>query len=425
MTQRRVTAEPVPSHGAAAVTSGTPKRLLVVAHELTLTGSPMNLLHFLRWVRRNTTCEVDLVAITDGGLRSQFDEVANVTVLDPGPVGGLLAALQGGLQYLGSSRAWRPVAALRLLPQLRRLPQADAVYCNSLPAISLVPYLGRHGPVIAHAHELAVAFRLMRPYDLALCRDAPDLWVAASQAVADVLESEIGAGADRVVVHHEFIDGSALAKRQVGQRQIDERRRELNIPPNAAVVVGSGTVEWRKGADLFVQLAAEVRRRRAEPVHFVWVGGDFTSADWQRVRSDRDRAGTDHVHFVGPKPDPVPWFAMGDVFALTSREDPFPLVTLENAALGKPIVSYRNGGVAELLSSAGPTACAGLVDHLDVVALANATIAFIDDERLAKEAGSSLQREVLTTHDVEVAAPALWRDICAEITRCDGAAVDR
>lgn len=80
----------------------------------------------------------------------------------------------------------------------------------------------------------------------------------------------------------------------------------LNLPVDAAVVVGAGTVEWRKGADLFVQLAGEVRRRRAEPVHFIWVGGDLTSADWQRVRSDMDRSGADHVHFVPGSTRPPP-----------------------------------------------------------------------------------------------------------------------
>lgn len=51
------------------------------------------------------------------------------------------------------------------------------------------------------------------------------------------------------------------------------------------MVVGAGTVDWRKGADLFVQLAREVRRTTREPVHFVWVGGDLRSVDWERIRS--------------------------------------------------------------------------------------------------------------------------------------------
>ena len=97
--------------------------------------------------------------------------------------------------------------------------------------------------------------------------------------------------------------------------------------------------------------------------------------------------------------------------ALCSREDPYPLVALETAALGKPIVTYRNGGLPELLEAAGPEAFTGVVDHLDVGALADATIAMLDDDVRSRAAGKSLQECVLAHHDVTVAAPALWAEL--------------
>ena len=388
-------------------------RVLIVAHELTLTGSPMNLLHLLRWLVEKRANEVDLevLALAGGALESRFRNLAPVTVLDPGPATSALGALQGGLQHLGSSRAWRPVAAARLRPQLRRLGRPDLVYCNSLPAVSVVPYLQGHGPVVAHAHELQVAYRLMRPYDQQVYRSVPDHYIAASDAVRQMLVDTVELSETSISTHHEFIDARALVDYRVDLREQETIRRSLKLPVDAAIVVGAGTVEWRKGADLFIQLAGEVRRRRAEPVHFIWVGGDLTGADWHRVRSDMDRSSADHVHFVGVKPDPRPWFSVGDVFALCSREDPYPLVALETAALGKPIVTYRNGGLPELLEAAGPEAFTGVVDHLDVGALADATIAMLDDDVRSRAAGKSLQECVLAHHDVTVAAPALWAEL--------------
>ena len=388
-------------------------RVLIVAHELTLTGSPMNLLHLLRWLVEKRANEVDLevLALAGGALESRFRNLAPVTVLDPGPATSALGALQGGLQHLGSSRAWRPVAAARLRPQLRRLGRPDLVYCNSLPAVSVVPYLHSHGPVVAHAHELQVAYRLMRPYDQQVYRSVPDHYIAASDAVRQMLVDTVELPEASISTHHEFIEARALVGYRVDLREQETIRRSLKLPVDAAIVVGAGTVEWRKGADLFIQLAGEVRRRRAEPVHFIWVGGDLTGADWHRVRSDMDRSSADHVHFVGVKPDPRPWFSVGDVFALCSREDPYPLVALETAALGKPIVTYRNGGLPELLEAAGPEAFTGVVDHLDVGALADATIAMLDDDVRSRAAGKSLQECVLAHHDVTVAAPALWAEL--------------
>lgn len=101
---------------------------------------------------------------------------------------------------------------------------------------------------------------------------------------------------------------------------------------------------------------------------------------------------------------------MADVFALTSREDPFPLVALECAARAKPIVTYRNGGTPELLVAAGPEAALGVIDHLDVSAMAGHVRDLLDTDRLRKEAGRHEDR-VLGVHDVAVAAPRLWADL--------------
>ena len=242
-------------------------RVLIVAHELTLTGSPMNLLHLLRWLVEKRANEVDLevLALAGGALESRFRNLAPVTVLDPGPATSALGALQGGLQHLGSSRAWRPVAAARLRPQLRRLGRPDLVYCNSLPAVSVVPYLHSHGPVVAHAHELQVAYRLMRPYDQQVYRSVPDHYIAASDAVRQMLVDTVELSETSISTHHEFIDARALVDYRVDLREQETIRRSLKLPVDAAIVVGAGTVEWRKGADLFIQLAGEVRRRRAEP----------------------------------------------------------------------------------------------------------------------------------------------------------------
>jgi L-malate glycosyltransferase len=40
---------------------------------------------------------------------------------------------------------------------------------------------------------------------------------------------------------------------------------------------------------------------------------------------------------------------LADGFVLTSREDPFPLVMIEAAWLGKPIVAFNSGGVSEFV----------------------------------------------------------------------------
>lgn len=395
------------------------RRLLAVTHECTLTGAPMNLLHFLTWVRDHTDIELHLLAMRDGPLRFRFEKVCDVTILDRSPLMATLGLAQAGLTHLGSRRAWKPVAAARLTPQLRHLRGFDVAYLNSVTSVGVLPYLPPVGVAVNHVHELHVALRTWQPSaDFDRFLTLPDAWIAASDAVRRMLVDELALDADRVLLHHEYIDTRPFADAKVDLREIERCRREyrhpdgtVRIPSDAAVVMGAGTIDWRKGPDLFVQLAAEVRRRTREPVHFVWVGGDLDGVEMERLRSDVERADAHHVHFVGVKPDPMPWFAMADVFALTSREDPFPLVCLEHAAMGHPIVTYRNGGIVELLEAAGPAAARGIVDHLDVGAMADRVIDLLGSSTLRRGAGEQLRRRVVERHDVSVAAPALLEDL--------------
>ena len=390
----------------------TLRRLLAVTHETTLTGAPMNLLHLLTWIRENTDVETHTLVLRDGPLRTRFEAVSQVTVLDGSTPSAILGTMQQGLLHLGSRRAWKPVAALRLRPQLRQLSGFDVAYFNSVTTIGVQPFLPPARVVVSHVHELEVALKAWQPssdYDLFLER--PDRYFAASGAVRDLLTGDLGVDTDVVSLHYEFIDAAAVAAQPFDLREVERCRREYRIPADAAVVMSAGTIDWRKGPDLFVQLAAEVRRRTREPVHFVWLGGDLDGMDMHRLRSDMTRTGVDHVHFIGQRDNPMPWFAIADVFALTSREDPFPLVCLEHAAMGHPIVTYRNGGIVELLEAAGPEAASGVVDHLDVGAMADRIIELLRSPRLAQLAGEQLRARVLEQHDVSIAAPLLFAEL--------------
>jgi glycosyltransferase involved in cell wall biosynthesis len=269
------------------------------------------------------------------------------------------------------------------------------------------PLLPPATAVVSHVHELDVALRMMPRRAQHLLRKAPDGWIAAAEPVRRTLVSEFALPEDRVLRCDEFIATSELAERTISRRDVEACRRELQLPADSAVVLGVGVLSWRKGPDLFIQLATEVRRRSRRPIRFVWLGGSHTGIEWERIRCDRDRSGADNVHFVAEREDPAPWFAAADVFVLTSREDPLPLVGLESAALGLPIVTYRNGGLPDMLEAAGPDAAAGVVDHLDVATMAERVIDLVQADGRRQASIDQARAQVLAHHDVAVAAPRL------------------
>lgn len=387
-------------------------RVLFVSHESTLTGAPMNLLHLVRWVTANTDADVHTLLLRDGPLHERFAEHSVVTALDgpawrelfdrhTTPPSRSLAAL-GGRTRAGS---W----ARRQVEHLRGF---DLVYLNSVTSTVILPLLPEDAPVVCHVHEMGMALAMMSRGQRSILRDRPSRWIAASRAVRDDLIQDLGLDPARVAVHHEFIDARGIASRRQDPRSIERLRRSQEIPEEAAIVMGAGTVEWRKGTDLFIQVVAETSRRTRESIRFVWLGGDLTSGDSKRIWADCARAGIrDLVRFVGTIPDPETWFAAADVFALTSHEDPFPLVCLEHAAMGHPVVTFRNGGMVELLEPAGDEAAGCIVPFLDVDGMADRVLALLGSDHLRATVGDQLRTRVLEHHDVSVAAPGLWNDV--------------
>jgi glycosyltransferase involved in cell wall biosynthesis len=180
---------------------------------------------------------------------------------------------------------------------------------------------------------------------------------------------------------------------------VAEARARLGIGDHELVVGAVGTADWRKGADLFLQVAARVRRVAPElAVRFLWVG---RSLPHDAVHHRVDVAGLGlggTVSFVGEVADPGTYLSLMDVFCLTSREDPYPLVCLEAATLGVPVVTFANGGMVELAAADGPEPLLGCVPYLDVEAMADAVVErLVRPDRGARE-GARLRAWVLDHH---------------------------
>ena len=193
--------------------------------------------------------------------------------------------------------------------------------------------------------------------------------MACSRATLENLISTEGVPPERITLCHAFIE---VDEAQLARARADRlaTRRCLGISPDALVVGGVGTMDWRKGPDLFVQLAAMVTRRVPDlDVHFVWAGGDTAGPTRGGLLMDARRLGLgDRIRFVGPLERPAQLFAAMDVFALTSREDPFPLVMLEAAAAGIPFVCFAGGGGASEFADPDAGRVAAYLDLADMAA---------------------------------------------------------
>jgi glycosyltransferase involved in cell wall biosynthesis len=123
------------------------------------------------------------------------------------------------------------------------------------------------------------------------------------------------------------------------------------------------------------------------------------------LQYDLNRLGlADRVHFVGARPNPQDYLAVFDVFTLVSREDPFPLVSLEAASLGKPVVCFAgSGGAPEFVESDSGF----VVPYLDLEGMADRCVELLRSPELRARLGQCAAAKVRQRHDVAVVGPQL------------------
>ena len=363
-------------------------KALFLSHDASRTGAPLMLLSFLRWIRAESDVRFEILLKNGGELERDFAATGPCTTLrwDEAPRRrGLLGALRR-----------KPTR-----PTLPPLDHVDLVYSNTITNGAVTAELAATGrPVITHVHELENYIHTSGPENLAAVKRHTTLFITASQAVKHNLVAAHRIPEDQVAVVHSFVPTSELSGDRV-TRAREEVLASLGIADGSFVVGASGTTDWRKSPELFVQLAAQARRiSPSAPIHFLWVGGSQSF----ELRWDIQKLGLGNVTFVPHTDRALDYFNCMDAFALVSRVDPFPLVCLEAASLGKPILCFdAAGGMPEFVEDD----CGFVVPYLELGAMAERIVSLANDRERARALGQTARRKVAARHDIAKAAPRI------------------
>jgi glycosyltransferase involved in cell wall biosynthesis len=374
--------------------------ILFVSHDATRTGAPTALLHFLRWFKTNSNRPFSVLLGGSGELVADFEKLADTWPIDRS-------------RWCPGGRRAQFLSAIGLGARARQAHQADAqrfaagcspalVYANSISSAPAVDVLAPQVPVLTHVHELEFAFRRNASPALSRLLAKTHKFIACSNAVRENLLGKYEVPAARVETVYESIPVDEVR----AERTREQVLRELQIPVGALLVVGSGLGPWRKGTDLFVHLAREVCRQR-DRSYFAWIGG--SAEEIAQFEHDVNLSGlTEKMRLTGAVTKPADYFAAADVFVLTSREDPYPLVCLEAAALGKPIVCFAGaGGMPEFVEED----CGFVVPYLDIMTMAERVVSLLDSPDCRLTMGAAARLKVAQRHDISRAAPRIMEII--------------
>lgn len=171
---------------------------------------------------------------------------------------------------------------------------------------------------------------------------------------------------------------------------VDQRarlREELDIPPEATVVLFVGEFSERKGIPEIAELLSRVRLDDAV-FAFVGHGGDL-EADLKRAVADSDYPSR-YVYTGVTSLALRRWFAVADLLLLPSRAEGRPTVIYEAMASETAVLASDVGGVSEQVVD-GETGA--VIPPGDVDALADAVTSLVGDpDRLARMGEAGLER---------------------------------
>lgn len=382
------------------------RRILFLSHSASRNGATILLLHFLRWLKPRVEWEIEVLVCGDGPLLGEFRSVAPTRVVRSFPA--FVSALPS--RYRAQTSRSIVAAQSAALLGTRRF---DLIYANTSAVWPLVSGLWHRAPVLWHVHELRYALRLtlgdQRREDMLR---VPERIIAVSRSVKDSLVHDFRVPPTKIDVVHGFVPSVEMAPAE-WQRRRQRVRLALGWPEDAFVVGGCGSLGWRKGSDLFLQIARRVAETdRHRNMRFLWVGGDEAGRESLEFDHDLDRLDLEgRCRRVPTAAEVVDYYCAMDLFALTSREDPFPLVMLEAGALGVPTVCFAGAGGGPEFVARGAGAS---VPYAEVDCFAAELEALHDDAERRKRMGEVAAETVRAHHVVDVQGP----QILASIQRC-------
>jgi len=364
--------------------------VLLIVHQASRTGAPI--LAYNVGLRLRQRYNIVAVLLAGGALVGDFEDSC--------------AAKVGPLSYID----WHPVEARHLVKRLAEVYRPLYAIANSIECRLVLPPLAlEHLAVVTLVNEFASYTRPKGAMGQALDWSTQVVFSAAIAADSALAEHPTLSG--RPV--HILAQGRCDLPPQPDElaHEDDTQRLRQALQPQGAEaafgVIGCGTVQFRKGVDLFLSCAAAVAALKPKrAVRFVWIGQGFDPDDdiaYSCYLADQiTRSGLDgKVAIIDEVADLEPVYALADVFFLSSRLDPMPNVAIDAAFHGLPVVCFEHsGGIADFLGASAVTKPC-VAPYLDVATAARIIAALADDEAGRNDIAEATRSLAQATFDMD------------------------
>lgn len=333
----------------------------------------MVLLSVLRWIKENTDIEFGIIIGADGPLREEFEAMGPCLFMDAYPPEKISNVLR---RFCGLN-----VQSIYLNTIVSGIYGAQLTFLNA--------------KFITHVHEMENLFLLFEDTFrdlLTFCSD----FIAVSQGSQEAIERRSGKQQLSITRIAPFIH--RLNDGNTSPTSSGTAFSRKDIP----VIYGCGTLEHRKGPDLFCDVAEILLKGGFTNFRMKWIG---PKANLDLAGEINRRGIGSHVEWLGAHPNPREILKDGAIFLLPSREDPFPLVCIEAAEQGLPVICFDSR--AGSMHSFVETDAGIVVRFLDAEGMASSIKELLMDDERRKELGANAQKKVERLHLAEVICPQI------------------
>jgi len=226
------------------------------------------------------------------------------------------------------------------------IQEIDFVFSNTLANGHIIQLIRKYytGKIFSYVHELeSIAATCTSEYSLkAGLLDSDQIFVPCRR-VSDFLQTKYGVENEKIKYLDYYIP--SFNPPDADEVELFKFKHSLK---SSFIVGGLGNIEWRKGTDIFIEVAKEINRKNADAdIQFMWMGGDPNGNEYKQVEYLLNTSGLKNKIILIPNSSSSGVFLKNiSLLLLTSREDAYPVVVLEAASEKIPTVCFADSGGA-------------------------------------------------------------------------------
>lgn len=316
-------------------------RILFISHDSTVTGAPILLLNLLQLLLKNGSIDFEVLLYRGGALEENFKNRAPVSVLKDTFYASEKKFVKRLFNYLRYQiKVWRWKGKVK---------NFDIVFSNTIANGKLLQQLPlKKVFVVSYVHELESVIRQYKK-EAQLTFGYSDLIAYPSIAVYKNLFTRHQISDKKLVrLDYYFPIEPGADPHSNGKQAREQWCLRYGLSNEKFLVVSMGTATYRKGIDLFVKTASTLKEH--SDILFVWIGDFIDGATKADIMDQiKEFELSENILITGFQPPSLSALQPFDLFLLTSKEDPYPLVTIEAAFNRLPVLAFKSGGIEDFV----------------------------------------------------------------------------